>query len=195
MRYRLPSARWLLYFFSIAAIAFVLDLVTKNIVSGTFSDEKRVPAAVIQREIIPQWFSLVSNTPLNKGALFSLGNKFGMGANAFFIAISCLAIAGIVIWAFWPNAKKPTIWTFLMGLILAGAMGNCLDRIMYGGVRDWIYVYYQNAAGDKTFDWPVFNLADCFLVGGAILLFIHEIFWPASVKEKELPTSALPAKS
>jgi len=190
-----PSLRWLFCFFSIVVIGVGLDLVTKNAISGTLPDEQRVREAIIVREIIPNWFSLLTNSPLNKGALFSLGDNFKNGANLFFIAISSLATLGILVWAFWPNLKRPAIYTVTLGFVLAGAIGNLYDRIVFGGVRDWIWVYYQRGPGDMPFNWPVFNLADCFLVGGAILLVIHGIFWPAPAKETAAVASTLPAKS
>lgn len=183
-----PSWRWLVGFFGIAAIALALDWVTKDKVSGKLPDEARGGASVIQREIIPQWFSLLTNSPLNKGALFSLGNNFGFQANTFFIVVCCLAVTGIVGWAFWPHQHRSGIYTFTLGCILAGALGNCLDRIIYGGVRDWIWVYYYRGPNDVPFNWPVFNLADCWLVGGAIILVLHGMFWPIKpVKQTASP--------
>ncbi|HQR07678.1 MAG TPA: signal peptidase II [Gemmatales bacterium] len=190
-----PSWRWLLCFFSIAMIGVALDLLTKNAISGTLSDEQRVPGAFIRRDIIPNWFSLLTNSQLNKGALFSLGDNFKDVANLFFITISSLAILGILAWAFWPNLKRPAIYTVTLGFVLAGAIGNVFDRLVYGGVRDWIWVYYQRGEKDYPFSWPVFNLADCFLVGGAILLVIHSIFWSAPAKETVAVASTLPAKN
>jgi lipoprotein signal peptidase len=50
-------------------------------------------------------------------------------------------------------------------LILAGTLGNLFDRVVFGGVRDFLYFYW--------FEWPVFNVADCFLVCGAGLLLLQ----------------------
>lgn len=180
-----PSWRWLLCFFGLAALAFALDWVTKDQISGRLPSELRGDSATIRRDIIPNWFSLLTNSPLNKGALFSLGNNFGIQANTFFIGISSLAILGIIGWAFWPHLHRTAIYTFTLAFILAGAVGNCLDRIIYGGVRDWIWVYYQRGQYDYPFNWPVFNLADCWLVGGAIILVLHGIFWPPKVVKQQ----------
>lgn len=195
MTSKTPSVRWLLCFFGIVVLGVALDLMTKNAISGTLPDEQRVPGAIIQREIIPNWFSLLTNSPLNKGALFSLGDHFKNGANLFFATISVVAILGILAWAFWPGLKRSAISTITLGFVFAGAIGNVYDRIVYGGVRDWIWVYYRRGPDDYPFNWPVFNLADCFLVGGAILLVIHGIFWPAPAKESAAVASAEPAKT
>lgn len=53
--------------------------------------------------------------------------------------------------------------------VLAGAIGNLTDRILRGFVTDFIQWYYG------TFYWPVFNLADVYVVVGVSLLFIHEL--------------------
>lgn len=195
MAHKYPCWQWLACFFGIAALGMTLDLVTKDYISGKLADEHRVDSVIVQKEIIPQWFSLLSNSPLNKGALFSLGNKFGIQANTFFITVSCLAILGILTWSLWPNIKRPAIYTVTLALILAGAIGNCTDRIVYGGVRDWIWVYYRRGEGDMPFNWPVFNIADCFLVGGAILLILHGLIWPAPVKEANNSITPVPAKA
>ncbi|MBL8821388.1 MAG: signal peptidase II [Planctomycetia bacterium] len=182
-----PSFKWLVTFFLIAALGFLADWTSKNYFSGTLSDEERQNAIIVRTDIIPPVFSLLKNSPLNKGALFSLGNQWGLTANAVFITISSLAILGIVGWALWPHNHRNSLYTIVLALILSGALGNCMDRLFYGGVRDWIWVYYQRGENDYPFNWPVFNLADCFLVGGAIMLLLHGLLWPAPVKSVGTP--------
>jgi len=55
--------------------------------------------------------------------------------------------------------------TIALGFILGGTLGNFYDRLVFNGVRDFLHWNY-------LFDWPVFNLADCWLVGGACLLML-----------------------
>ena len=57
-----------------------------------------------------------------------------------------------------------------LGLISAGAIGNLWDRINYGGVRDFIHAYY------KSYHWPIFNIADMFIVIGITLFILVEYF-------------------
>lgn len=189
------SWRWLACFFCIVALGVTLDLATKDMISGKLPADQRHYVAIQERVIIPKWFSLLTNSPVNQGALFSLGNKLGMTANTFFIVVSCLAIMGILIWAFWPNIKKPVLYMVTLGFILSGAIGNAYDRFAYGGVRDWIWVYYKRGENDYPFNWPVFNLADCFLIGGASLLILHGLLWPTHSQEKSPAASTEPAKS
>ena len=168
---------WLIRFFLLAIAGAAADIYTKDFISGKLPDEERVPAAILEKEVVPGYLSLLTNSPLNKGALFSLGDSYKEVANWVFISISGLAVLGIVIWALWPHSHRKWIYLLTVSLILAGAFGNCFDRVVYGGVRDWIWFYIRNAEGKYVFSWPVFNLADCYLVGGAILLVIHGLFF------------------
>lgn len=63
--------------------------------------------------------------------------------------------------------KKPS-WTMI--LIVAGGLGNMMDRVLYGGVRDFILLSY-----DK-FSWPIFNFADIYLTIGGLLILLEIIF-------------------
>jgi len=53
-----------------------------------------------------------------------------------------------------------------LSLILGGAIGNLYDRIAYGYVVDFIDVYYQ------SWHWPVFNIADCAISVGVVMMLI-----------------------
>lgn len=105
---------------------------------------------------------------VNKGALFGfLGNHKEL-ANGMFALISALAAFAILIWVL---RSKITVDPWLaasLGLIFGGAIGNCFDRIVFQGVRDFLYFYW--------FEWPVFNFADCCLVVGTAILVVHSLF-------------------
>jgi lipoprotein signal peptidase len=119
---------------------------------------------------------------LNKGALFGVGNDHqGEGWNSVFAGISVAAAGFILFWVQRPNVAADRWLCIALGLILAGTLGNLYDRLVFGGVRDFIHWYYE------THVWPDFNIADCCLVGGAGTLLVHSFF----VKD---PVAA-PAKS
>jgi lipoprotein signal peptidase len=105
---------------------------------------------------------------VNHGALWSLGGQFKTDANKFFAVVSFLAALGISVWAL----RKKSVgdrWLFVaLGLILGGTVGNLFDRVMFGGVRDFLYFYW--------FEFPVFNVADSCLVVGAALLLLQAFF-------------------
>jgi lipoprotein signal peptidase len=121
---------------------------------------------------------------VNHGALFGLGGEretlphaifaavgswFGLApatmANAVFAGVSLLAIVAIVYWS--TRRVTASDWSLCaaLGLILAGTLGNLYDRLVFNGVRDFLYFHW--------FEFPVFNIADSCLVCGAFLLLIQ----------------------
>jgi lipoprotein signal peptidase len=115
---------------------------------------------------------------VNHGALFGLGQGQKGLANGFFATVSVLAAIAIVIWAVRRGTARERGLMAALGLILGGTLGNLYDRIVFGGVRDFLYFY--------KIEWPVFNVADCCLVVGAALLLIQAIFVaPAAEKPVE----------
>lgn len=100
----------------------------------------------------------------NKGAAFSFLESAGGWQRWFFTAIALVVSVVIVFWL--KEAGEDQRWTpMALVLILGGAIGNVIDRILFGHVIDFIQVYYN------TFYWPAFNVADSAIcVGAAILL-------------------------
>ncbi|NBR06026.1 MAG: signal peptidase II [Planctomycetes bacterium] len=117
---------------------------------------------------------------VNQGALFGfLGNHQSL-ANGLFAVISCAAAMAII---FWSSQKGSTIdlaLSIALGFILGGTLGNFYDRLVFNGVRDFLHWNY-------LFDWPVFNLADCWLVGGAILLMLLAFRSPKENSKSSAP--------
>ncbi len=133
--------------------------------------------------IVPNVFSLT--TSLNKGALFGMGQGWTM----VFAAASIVAAVAIFYWLFIKGAARDWSLTLTLALISAGIAGNLYDRLGLPGlvdedgqriyaVRDWLHFKLQG-----VIDWPVFNVADCCLVCGAILLFWY--VWSASKPPQE----------
>ena len=72
--------------------------------------------------------------------------------------------------------RRYKLFTIPAVMIIAGAIGNLIDRILYGYVIDFLYF--------KLIDFPIFNFADCCVVVGAILLLVFFLFvW----KDDEMP--------
>ncbi len=115
--------------------------------------------------LIPEVFSLTYLE--NRGAAFGmLENKqwfFIIGA----ALISCLA-AYVVIRT--PKQKQYAWLIADMALVMAGAVGNLIDRIVFGFVIDFFYF--------SLIDFPVFNVADIYVTVGAILFFVLYLFYP-----------------
>jgi len=105
-------------------------------------------------------------------------------ANGGFAVISLLAALAIVYWCSQKTTARDRWLCSALGLILAGTLGNLYDRLVFGGVRDFIH-------WDYFFNWPVFNVADCCLVCGACLLLIQAFSpQPASQPDRDPTTTA-----
>lgn len=102
--------------------------------------------------------------------LFYLENRgaaFGMFANRqwFFILIAVvMALAAVLVYIKTPERKQYSLLRFVCILIGAGAVGNMLDRLMHRYVIDFLYI--------SLIDFPVFNVADCYVCVGAALAVI-----------------------
>ena len=184
-----PSYRWLLL--SLAIFGFTADQVTKY---GMFSwlYTKVDPRSMTgEQEVVPGWFKFIAQFDLetkpcdcgvaelqtwsapvmprvNHGALFGMGGSHKGLANTLFLAVSVAASLAILIWGTRGSVTKDRWLSAALGLILGGTLGNLYDRIVFGGVRDFLYFY--------KVEWPVFNVADCCLVVGAGLLLVQAVF-------------------
>jgi signal peptidase II len=95
--------------------------------------------------------------------VYNRGAAFGMLKNQipFFILATSIAIFFII----FHIKKSSSLEKAALGLILAGAIGNLIDRIFFGHVIDFIDIHI-----DPVFYWPVFNIADSAITVGACIL-------------------------
>jgi lipoprotein signal peptidase len=105
---------------------------------------------------------------VNHGALFGFLRDHKTTANRLFMGASLAAIAFILWWSRQPGTTKDRWLCAALGFILAGTFGNLYDRVVFNGVRDFLH-------WDYLYNWPVFNLADCFLVTGACMLLVQAL--------------------
>jgi lipoprotein signal peptidase len=127
---------------------------------------------------------------VNRGALWGLGNgeagEPGSDFNTAFAVISVIAAVAIIGWSLRAKACKDWYLSTALGLILGGTLGNLYDRVVFGGVRDFLHYNY-------LFNFPVFNLADTCLVIGAGLLLLQAFYLnhePAQQPAPSAPASA-----
>jgi len=116
-------------------------------------------------ELIPMFnFTLM----YNKGAAFSFLASAGGWQRWFFLVLT--SVVSIFLF-FWLNKLKPqqVLQYTALALILGGAIGNLIDRAVYGYVIDFLDVYYQQH------HWPAFNIADSAITVGAVLLIIDTL--------------------
>lgn len=102
----------------------------------------------------------------NSGAAFGIFQ----GQMLFFYIVTAIAVIAIVLWMSKLNFKKEAVLATSLALILGGALGNFIDRVMYQAVIDFIHtIWWGNS-------FPIFNVADIALVSGAILMAVDVLF-------------------
>jgi signal peptidase II len=109
--------------------------------------------------------SLALRKAYNTGAAFSLFHDGSGWQRWFFIGLAVLVIGVLVVWLR-QLARGQTRIALALTLILAGATGNLIDRVIYGHVIDFIDFYYG------SWHWPTFNVADSAITVGACLLVL-----------------------
>lgn len=99
----------------------------------------------------------------NYGAAFSFLSDAGGWQRWFFTLIAVVISAVLAVWLA-RNSKSQLKLNLALSLVLAGAIGNLIDRSVYGYVIDFLHLYYQN------WHYPAFNIADSAICIGAALL-------------------------
>lgn len=148
------------------ALYFSLALFAALIVGADQLVKVLVDAHIAPGGYVPVWDGVFHLTyTKNYGAAFS---SF-WGCRWLFVAIFIL-LSGLVVWAI-VKKKLPfsRLELFCLAAVLAGGLGNVIDRVRLGYVVDMIAVDFMNFA--------VFNVADCFITCGAILLCLHLFFF------------------
>lgn len=102
----------------------------------------------------------------NRGAAFGLLQN----ARIFFLAVTLIALAAVIyVLVRLPLKRRYIVLRFLMVLIAAGAVGNMIDRVFLGYVRDFLYF--------SLIDFPIFNVADIYVTCATILLILLLLFY------------------
>lgn len=137
--------------FIVAVISLFLDQITKILIGIFFTLDERVV-------VVKNFFSFYFIE--NYGAAWSiLNNKVD-----FLIIISLVAI--FILYRFMYNFKQNSRNNVAFGLILGGIVGNLIDRVFLGYVRDFLSFKLF------SYNYPIFNLADTFIVIGVLFLVI-----------------------
>ena len=141
----------------IALAVILVDQLTKTIISGTF--------AVNEVRTVNAFLDIVCAH--NTGAAFS----FLAGASGwqrwFFIGLG-IAAAAFIVWLLARHGGQ-RLFGWALALILGGAVGNVIDRILHGYVVDFIQVHWHASY------FPSFNVADSAITIGACLLILDEL--------------------
>jgi signal peptidase II len=146
--------------FGLSAVIVMLDQLSKIGILATLGEGQSIA-------VWPPFFSLV--LAWNPGAAFSFLASESGWQRWFFVVI---AVAASVLIGFMlvKHARERFLCTAL-ALVLGGALGNLIDRVVYGAVVDFLLVRWPG--GPSLFDpWPAFNIADSCISVGAVLLIL-----------------------
>ena len=147
------------FFFVAFAISLALDQITKTWVVETLAFSDRV-------SVIEGFFYLTHVR--NPGAAFSLFAEAPIEIRAPFFFVTTLIAIGLILSFFRKLSPGDRLSALALGLILGGAVGNLLDRLIYGAVVDFLRL--QLWVG---YSWPDFNVADSSIVIGVALLVLE----------------------
>lgn len=152
------------------ALLLLIDMVTKIVADAYFTAN---PGVI---EVIPGWIELTIS--YNRGISFSWGNDASMEQKLALVASTCVLFVVFAI-VYFKADKRRTWLRWALVFIVAGGVGNLIDRVYYqvwdpntypAGVRDMV-------ALNMLFSFPVCNFADFFIVGGAIALMFSVFFF------------------
>ncbi|MEX1201034.1 MAG: signal peptidase II [Methylophaga sp.] len=136
----------------------------------------------ISKTVMVNWLDLYETVPVmpffnltlarNSGAAFSFLAGAGGWQRWFFVVLAAVISSVLIIWMR-RLAQTAKLEAISLALIIGGAIGNVIDRLIYGYVIDFLDVY----AG--SYHWPAFNVADSAICVGAVLLIIDSFRKPA----------------
>ena len=152
----------------ITALIIIADQISKSLIKSTMTLYDVIP-------VIPGFFQL--NYITNKGLAFGINLPVGI---SFFSGIS-LIITCFLVWILWCERKNNLLMRISLALILGGAIGNLIDRILFGEVVD----FFDFMIGD--FHWYIFNIADSAVTVGIILMLFYSFLF----KPKVQPTHSI----
>ncbi|MES2091429.1 MAG: signal peptidase II [Pseudomonadota bacterium] len=154
----------LLPWLGMAFVIILLDQFTKTLIVGWLQHG--------DSRVVTSFFNIVRAH--NTGAAFSFLAHAGGWQRWFFVAIGMLATGFIVYMLRQHGHQKLFAWA--LSLILAGAVGNVLDRLIYGYVVDFLDFHWSWMSGIfPGGHFPAFNVADCGITVGAALLILDEL--------------------
>ena len=142
-------------FFS--AIIVIADQISKSIIKYSMHLYESIP-------VIPGYFHFTY--VVNKGMAFGIDLPIGIGIFSFLsIIISCF-----LVFILWRERENILLVRIALALILGGAIGNLIDRILFSEVVDFL----DFMIGD--YHWYIFNIADSAVTVGIILMLWHSVF-------------------
>ncbi len=147
-----------IFYFLFILILLAADQLTKAIV-----DQKIIFGS--SKSIIPGFFNLTYIR--NRGAIFGFFSQSGSQLLYVMLTLASLAALAFVIFYFFKTPTSERLMLISLSLIMAGAIGNLIDRIFRGYVIDFLDFYL------KKWHWPSFNVSDASItIGAFFIIFI-----------------------
>jgi signal peptidase II len=161
-----------------ALLALVLDQATKVAMLYGLHFRDMAPGEGVP--VLP-FFNLVM--VWNPGVSYGLFPAHGPLGTAMLALFSVGAVLGL---GWWLWGAHRTVLTVGLGLVIGGAVGNLIDRLIYGRVADFFHFYYGG------YDWYVFNLADCAITLGVGALLYDALLRPehGAAPQRQSPGAA-----
>jgi signal peptidase II len=147
-----------------AAVATFLDQASKLVLLYVFGFRTMLPGEAVP--VLP-FFNLVMTW--NPGISYGLFPATGTLGTVLLVLFSLAAVTGLGWWLWHADRRALTVG---LGLIVGGALGNLVDRLVYGKVADY---FHFHAFG---YDWYVFNVADAAITFGVLALLYDSLYRP-----------------
>jgi signal peptidase II len=113
----------------------------------------------------------------NTGISYGLFRQQGVLGQWVLLVVKMLAVVLLWVWLARAHSRLSAV---ALGLIIGGAVGNAIDRAIYGAVADFVLLHITTATW--RFDWYVFNLADVAIVAGVIGLMLDALTGRSAAK-------------
>jgi signal peptidase II len=153
---RSSTGRWMPWL-GVAVAVLIADQLTKVLIMGSYQ--------LGDSTYVTNFFNIVRAH--NTGAAFSFLHDASGWQRWFFTAVGAAA-AIFILWLLRSHAGQK-LFSFALALILGGAIGNVLDRLMHGYVVDFVQVHWRG------WFFPAFNIADSAITAGAACLILDEL--------------------
>jgi len=149
-------------YFGITFLIIILDQISKIIVRSTINLHETIK--------VTEKFFWLTNIQ-NSGAAFSLFSNDNSFTKYLLIFISIIAMIILTVLILRTRSRIEKI---VFAMILGGATGNLVDRIIFGKVTDFLWCDFPDFIMER---WPVFNLADSSIVIAITIMMIHTVFF------------------
>ncbi len=170
----------------VLAAVLALDLITKALVGKFMYYGQTI-------EVIPNFINItyVRNTKAAFGSAFGLENVLGDNAIRIIFLIITLIAMGVFSYILYRCRKRHFLMRLALALILAGALGNFIDRLVLHYVRDFVEIIFFGCKVPLLgYSFPVFNVADMGLTVGVIVFLVYFIVIYKEPKKKTVAASA-----